>query len=367
MTSAKNPRILFFAHETTWSGAPIQLLHLVTWLRDRAWDLAVAVPKPTTPESGPISDKLRQIGAETFPLLDLSVPPNLAELRSLCRQFDVVVANTLVMWAVVQAAHDEGVAAIWYIHESLVARQLIAQIGEIQPTFAMADLLIMPTLRTAQLYAPFTDRPIEVVPYGIPAAMAPMNTTRDDSARFTFLLLGTYESRKGQDVFLEAIAQIPAVLRERAVFRMAGRRLDRTFCDAVARQAAALPNVEMLDALDHDEACAAIAAADVLVCASRDETMPIAILEAMSLGKAIVSTDVGSIAEWLSDGMNALIVPAADSRTLAHAMRRCIEEPKLIETLGKKARKTFLENFSLDRLGERFTTLIERAMSMKSR
>ena len=368
MTSTtKNPRILFFAHETTWSGAPIQLLHLVTWLKEHAWDLAVAVPKPATAESGPISDKLTQIGAETFPVLDLSVPPDLAELRSLCRQFDFVVANTLVMWAAVQAAHDEGVAAIWYIHESLVARQLIAQIGEIQPTFAMADLLVMPTLRTAQLYAPFTDRPLEVVPYGIPPAMAPMNTTRDDSARFTFLLLGTYESRKGQDVFLEAIAQMPAAVRERAVFRMAGRKLDGKFYDALARQAAALPNVELLDALDHDEARAAIAAADVLVCASRDETMPIAILEAMSLGKAIVSTDVGGIAEWLCDGLNALIVPAEDSRTLAQAMRRCIEEPKLLETLGANAQKTFRENFSLDRLGKRFTALIERAMSMKSR
>ena len=363
----KKPRVLFFSHEATWSGAPIQLLHLVTWLKSGDWEVSVAVPKPTTPESGPISDRLVQIGAEVFPVLDLSVQPDFVELRSLCRQFDVVVANTLVMWAAVHAAHEESVVAIWYIHESLVAQQLIAQIVEIQPTFAMADLLVMPTFRTAQLYTPFTDRPLEVVPYGIPPAMIATKTARDDSAVFTFLLLGTYESRKGQDVFLEAIAQMPAAARARAVFRMAGRKLDRKFYDSVARQATGLPNVEMLDALEHDEACATIAAADVLVCSSRDETMPIAILEAMSLGKAIVSTDVGGIAEWLYDGLNALIVPAEDSRTLAHAMRRCIGEPKLLETLGANAQKTFRENFSLDRLGQRFTALIERTMSMKSR
>jgi len=366
MTSTKTPRILFFAHETTWSGAPIQLLHLATWLKERGWHVAVAVPKPTMPESGPISDRLTQASIETFPILDLSITPDLAKLRALCREFDVVIANTLVMSAAVRAAHEEDVAAIWYIHESLVARQLIAEHAEIQPTFAMADLLVVPTLRTSQVYLPFTDRPIEVVPYGIPAAAASINPTRDGFAQFTFLLLGSYELRKGQDVFLEAITQLPATVRERGVFRTAGRKLDRGFFDTLELQAATLPNVELLDALDHDEACAALAAADVLVCASRDETMPIAILEALSLGKAIVSADVGGIAEWLCDGVNALVVPAEDSHALAQAMRCCIEEPRLLQSLGESARKTYCENFSLDRLGERFATLIERLINRKN-
>lgn len=365
--SVGRPRLLFFSHETTWSGAPIQLFHLVKWLHDHAWEVAVAVPKPGSAESGPISDKLTEAGVETFPVIDLSRAPNFPELRSLGRRFHVVIANTLVMWAAVRAAHEEAIASIWYIHESLVARQLIAQIAEIQPTFALADLLVMPTRRTSQLYAPFTDRPIDVVPYGIPEAMAPMNPMRDKCAPLLFLLLGTYEERKGQDIFLEAIARMAAAVRARAIFRTVGRKLDREFYEAVARQAEALPNVEMLAALDHDEACTAIAAADVLVCASRDETMPIAILEAMSLGKAIVSTEVGGIAECLCDGRNALLVPAENSDALALALTRCLAEPGLIDTLGANARQTFIENFSLDRLGERFTALIERATSRNSR
>ncbi|MGI8430866.1 MAG: glycosyltransferase family 4 protein [Chthoniobacterales bacterium] len=367
MESFSALRVLFFAHETTWSGAPIQLLHLVTWLQRHGWQVAVVVPNPATPESGPISDQLRENGLEIFPLLDLAVEPDLAALRSLCKKFDAVVANTLVMSAAVRAAHEAGIAAIWYIHESLVARQLMAQHAEIQPTFALADLLVMPTRRTSQIYLSFTDRPIEVVPYGIPAAVASKATKRDDPALCTFLLLGCYELRKGQDILLEAIAGMPATVRERAIFRMAGRKLDRKFYEALARTAAALPEVELLDALDHDEACAALAAADVLVCASRDETMPIAILEAMSLGKAVVSTEVGGISEWLCDRQNALLVPTDDSPALMQAMRRCIEESRLLESLGRNAQATFRENFSVDRLGERFSALIERALSMKIR
>jgi glycosyltransferase involved in cell wall biosynthesis len=362
MTNQSPARVLFFAHETTWSGAPIQLLHLVGWFKRNGWEVAVAVPKPETAESGPISDELRRIGVEIFPVLDLSAPPDLAELGALCARFDVVVANTLVMWAAVRAAHEQGIPAVWYIHESLVAHHLAAQIPEIKPALGLADILIMPTRRTAQLYATLTDRPIEVVPYGIPSAKATPGKPAKDSELIRFLLLGTYEPRKGQDICLQAIDQLSATAKSRAVFQVAGRILDRPFYERLAQQAGQMPNVELRDALDHSEALEASAAADVLVCASRDETMPIAILEAMSLGKAIVTTNVGGIAEWLNDGVNALLVPAENSGALAEALRRCVDEPGLIASLGGNARRTFAESFSIDRLGERFELLLNRAI-----
>ena len=126
-------RVLFFSHETTWSGAPLQLFHLATWLRDSGLEVAVVVPKSTTAESGPISGEFIRLGMQIFPLLDLSVEPDLAELRSLCSRFDIVIANTLVMSAAVRAASEENVPTIWYIHESLVARELIAEHSEINP------------------------------------------------------------------------------------------------------------------------------------------------------------------------------------------------------------------------------------------
>jgi glycosyltransferase involved in cell wall biosynthesis len=288
-------------------------------------------------------------------------------LAALCVRFDVVVANTLVMWAAVRAAHEQGIPVIWYIHESLVAHHLIAHFPEIKPALGLADILIMPTRRTAQLYATLTDRPIEVVPYGIPRARVEREKPADDSTLIRFLLLGTYEPRKGQDLCLQAIAKLSPAANSRAVFQMAGRVLDRPFYERLVEQAGQMTNVQLQGAFDHDAALAASATADVLVCSSRDETMPIAILEAMSLGKAIVTTNVGGVAEWLRDGVNALLVPAENSLALAAALRRCVDEPGLIASLGENARQTFSENFSINRLGERFSALLERLRTEKAR
>jgi glycosyltransferase involved in cell wall biosynthesis len=353
---SKRPRTLCFFHETTWSGAPIQLLHLMTWLKKKRWEIAAAVPAETTRESGPITNCLTALGIETFSALDLSAPPDLPALRALCERFEAVVANTLVMWAPVRAAHEAGVPSVWYLHESLVARQLIDLVPEIQPTLALADTIVAPTKRTAEIYRAFTDRTIEVIPYGIPPNES--TPTNAASALTTFLLLGTYEGRKGQDLFLKAIGLLPKSWRERARFRMRGRTLDENFFQELSRQAANLPEVELGPACDHEDARAAIAAADVLVCASRDETMPVAILEAMSAEKAIVATNVGGIAEWLEDNRNALLVRPEDPGALAHALRRCLEEPDLRARLGAEGRRTFLRHFSIDRLGRNFSCLI---------
>ena len=56
--SAARPKVLFVSHETTLTGAPIQLLHLVRRLHKEGWNLRVAAP-----ESGPISDLLADAGA----------------------------------------------------------------------------------------------------------------------------------------------------------------------------------------------------------------------------------------------------------------------------------------------------------------
>jgi glycosyltransferase involved in cell wall biosynthesis len=93
--------------------------------------------------------------------------------------------------------------------------------------------------------------------------------------------------------------------------------------------------------------------------------MPIAILEAMSLGKAIITTNVGGTTEWLRDEFNSLLVPAEDSASLAGAIRRCAEKPNLVRSLGRNARRTFVDQFSLDRLGRRFSRLIEQVRREK--
>jgi glycosyltransferase involved in cell wall biosynthesis len=348
--ATRRPRILFVSHETTLSGAPIQLVHLAGWLEDHSWNILVA-----TPDHGPISEMLAGRGVPTVVESTLLTDLTHTWLRERCRECDVVVANTIASWPAIRAANLEEKPSLWYLHETLVAVRLIRAIPEMASALSIADLLVTPTRQTARIYQGLTEAPIEIVPYGIPR---PPAAASPSSEQVRFLTLGSFEPRKGQDVLAEAIGKLDDVTRARCRFKMAGRVLDEQFYFELQSAIAGFPEVELIDALNHSDALRLLNETDVLVLPSRDETMPIAILEAMGLGKAVISADVGGVSEWLRDGMNGLLVEKENPEALAEALANCANNPELVEQLKAAGARTFEHHFTLDRFASRFAELL---------
>ncbi len=71
----------------------------------------------------------------------------------------------------------------------------------------------------------------------------------------------------------------------------------------------------------------ALAASDVFVLASRFESFPRVLLEAMAAGLPIVATNVGGVAELVAPGSNALLVPPGDAPALAEAIGTLAADP----------------------------------------
>jgi glycosyltransferase involved in cell wall biosynthesis len=177
-------------------------------------------------------------------------------------------------------------------------------------------------------------------------------------------LLASVEPRKGQDVFVKAIAQLPPELQAKAQFEIAGRILDPDFWPTIAPIAKKVENLTVTGAVSHTEAIEKLTGADVIVSPSRDEAMPtVTILEAMSLGRAIITTSIGGASETFTDGQNALLVGPENPEGLATAIRRLIKTPALASELGSKARQTYEEGFTIERFGEEFCALVLNTIS----
>lgn len=78
--------------------------------------------------------------------------------------------------------------------------------------------------------------------------------------------------------------------------------------------------------------------ADIFVCSSIKEASPMSVWEAMSMGKPIVSTDVGDVPFFLKDGLSGFIVPAKDAKSIADKVKILIANPKLRKAFGEKTR-----------------------------
>ncbi|MGV8172416.1 MAG: glycosyltransferase family 4 protein [Candidatus Woesearchaeota archaeon] len=88
---------------------------------------------------------------------------------------------------------------------------------------------------------------------------------------------------------------------------------------------------------------------DIYCMPSLTETTCLSVLEAMSCGLAVVSTEVGFIKSYIKNGYNGLFFEKQNQYSLAKNIQRLLSDEKLRKTLGSNARKTIIEQFSWDK------------------
>ncbi len=161
-----------------------------------------------------------------------------------------------------------------------------------------------------------------------------------------FLLLARLIRHKGIAEYAAAAASLKAKYPE-ARFRLLGptdtnpSALSKEELRAWEAQGA----IEYLGATE--DPYAHLAACSVYVLPSYREGVPRSILEAMAVGRPIVTTDVPGCRETVVQGLNGFLVPPRDPRALAEAMERFIAEPRLIAEMGRESRRIAEEKFDV--------------------
>lgn len=96
----------------------------------------------------------------------------------------------------------------------------------------------------------------------------------------------------------------------------------------------------------------AIAASSVYVLPSYREGTSRSVLEAMAMGRPIITTDAPGCRETVVDSRNGFLVPIKTVNELANAMEQFIKDPELIRNMGKASRKLTEERFDVNKVNE---------------
>jgi len=107
---------------------------------------------------------------------------------------------------------------------------------------------------------------------------------------------------------------------------------------------------------DRQDMSAVLASLDVAVNTSDSESLSNVILEAMAAGLPVVAYGVGGNCELLNDQRGALI-PAGNETAFADAVQKLLADSALREQLARTAQQFAQENFSLDRVRQRYVEL----------
>ncbi|HEU4350460.1 MAG TPA: glycosyltransferase family 4 protein [Burkholderiales bacterium] len=165
-------------------------------------------------------------------------------------------------------------------------------------------------------------------------------------------IVATLRDWKGHEYLIEAVSGLPANVSMVIVGDGPRRGILEDFVAKRHLQPRVLFAGEQADVVPW------LQAFDVFALPSfANEGVPQALIQAMLVGLACVTTHVGSIAELARDGDTALVVPLKDSVALRDALQRVLSDHGLSTGLGQAARRHAAANFSYARMLDRMEAI----------
>lgn len=166
--------------------------------------------------------------------------------------------------------------------------------------------------------------------------------------------MGELKELKGQRDFILAANEIAKKLPEtRFVVVGKDNSINQTFRRELKRIVKVFGLEENFLFLDWiEETPSFFAALDIYVSPSHSESFGLAILEAMTTGKAVVSTETEGAKELLQESSSGRLVKIKEPLKLAEKVSELLNDETLRKNLGEIAQKTALEKFSLENMIE---------------
>ena len=216
---------------------------------------------------------------------------------------------------------------------------------------------------------PATWNKFQVVRLGVdPVVLSPQSRmttsgiTNPGPRTLELVSVGRLVPEKGHRILLEAVR----ILRERGVpirLTLIGAGPDMPALQEFVTQSGLGDAVTFTSALSHQQTLAQLRRADLFALASFAEGIPVALMEAMSLGLPCVSTSIAGIPELIRTGLDGLLVPPANPAAFAEALESLTSDSGLRKGLGNSARQRIISQYNLPLNHELLAQCFEERLS----
>lgn len=390
------PKILFVGHSGAIAGAERVLVNMVRFLRDTPFDLLVTVRR-----EGELKQELEACGVRVLVQpVALWIPYKTRNKRYHLRAYleglgdrvsgiariiqgervDIVHSNVNVILEGALAAAMTGRPHVWHNHttfrgnpdhSSWIPRSLIPYVYHI-----LSDVILCCSSFTAEdLFPRNLRKKVRVLYNGIDVTSLtpepPQHDLRDELGLRSGIplvgLLGTVNERKRQLEFVEAAALVRKAIPN-VQFVFAGYNAHpQTYTAQILRRIDELNAQDYIHYLDYRlDYVDIMKSLDVYVLASRQEQLPLVLLEAMACGKPVVSTRCGGSSEVVVDKETGLLVDVGNTEQLAKAIIGVLLRCDRGTSLGMRGRERVVSLFDSRKCLRNLPTIYEELLDMAS-
>lgn len=273
--------------------------------------------------------------------------------------FETVFINTLLLSNALYGLNDYKGRIIWWIHESDIRtkewddNEFVSHIPEKTKIYGVGHRVI----NTLNGYQSWKDKTVRNLLYGLPDKVTKGRLNENERV-INVIIVGLIYSVKGQDLFVKAINKMPDI-KSNVCFNIIGKVLVENYAEEIKREIGSNDNIVFSGAKDRSEMLDIYANADILVCSSRRDSMPVVVVEAMMNGLICIVSDCIGTVEYIEDGKNGFVFQSENVDELSEKLRYVIENIDNMDEVRKNARKTYEDFFSMETFEKNLLKVIE--------
>lgn len=346
----KRKPIVLLSQDLTLGGPAIALFHVAVVLKKRGYQVVYA-----SMLDGPLREKLQD--NDIAVVVDVNL--QLATMREIqwLENASLLFCST-INYYVFLSELNRNIPIIWWLHDSeffydgvdkSVLRSIdfdrvrVVSVGKV-PRNAICR--IMPELQVGQLL------------YGVEDVVA-LHETMPMGEKVIFTTIGYIEKRKGQDILIDAIKNLPKSIKEQCGFWFVGQDTS-LLAQNIKQDAENIPEVIFKGTVDREEINRILSETDVLICSSREDPMPTVAAEAMRQSTMCLVSDATGTSEYIHHKENGMVFESENVSQLALDIAWCVENKNTLREMGKKARTIYENVFSVEVFERRLMEVIEK-------
>lgn len=359
----KQRNILLVSHELSITGAPVALHYAAKALINNG-DYPVII----SPYDGNLRQTMVDDGIPV--IIDYSVFGDKIWIN-LAQNFDLVIVSTLVCCGMIKFLEEANIPTLWWAHEAKASYEIGAlkdtlpeSVKENIHVYCGGDYARKVLLSYRPMFNP------DILLYAIPdytndERLVEYNIP-DVEDKIVFSIIGSIMDRKGQDILAKAILEMPIHLVKQCKFIFIGKNVDAITYKKVLDLKNKYPEeVILIDEVSRLELMEIYKICDCVICASRDDPMPVFMTEAMMFSKVIICSENTGTAPLIDDGINGFIYKGDDYLQLMNKIVYVIKHINQLESMKVKSRETYKNNFTMDAFTNHFIEVIDSLINNK--
>lgn len=342
-------KILLLSQDMSLGGPAIALFHAARIMKKHGYSVLYA-----SMLEGPLRSQIEE--AEIPIMVDENLQIGTMEDCSWTQKFALVVCNT-VNFHVFLSRREIDTPVIWWLHDAPfyydgIDKELLRridrrnlQVVSVGPIPKEAVQTYLPDLEVGQLL------------YGV-ADLCREGREHLPVGKMKFVTIGYVTEHKGQDILLRAVRMLSEEYRKQAEFYIVGQ--DSTWmAQQLKEEVSDQESVIFTGTVDREQIDRILSETDVLVCPSRQDSMPTVAAEAMMHGVPCILSDVTGTAQYIENGVEGLLFASEDENALSQQIKWCIDNREKLFQMGRQARRIYEKIFSMEAFEENVLSLLQ--------